>query len=252
MLLIALAHYFVFSHTPYVDPAAAQVPCVTSCLRMLDLRDVYGDVREHFVDPIPRPKLPKRMMRKRRSHGDAVDEESEGGEGGEGSDDERKPLLGQNMYSLSNPPPRGTGSVNADQRGFEGSSFCMMSYGELASTGKPSSPRRLYNSASKTGRLSVVTEMPSSDTERVAEGPASQTAERRLSSDNEGGSLDGGSLSGEGLVTEEVCVRVEADSGSSSRIEGGEGEVKVAACGGTSHYRTGGSPATESSSAPVE
>jgi len=44
MLVAAIAHYFVFSHKPFVDRAAAQVPCVTSCLRMLDIRDIYGDV----------------------------------------------------------------------------------------------------------------------------------------------------------------------------------------------------------------
>lgn len=58
MLFAAVAHYFVFSHKPYVDPAAAQLPCFTSCLRMLDVRDVYGDVKTHFVDPIPRPSIP--------------------------------------------------------------------------------------------------------------------------------------------------------------------------------------------------
>ena len=60
MLLAAVAHYFVFTHKPYVDPAAAQLPCFTSCLRMLDVRDVYGDVKTHFVDPIPipRPSIP--------------------------------------------------------------------------------------------------------------------------------------------------------------------------------------------------
>ena len=34
-----------------------QVPCLTLCLRMLDVRDVYGDVKTHFVDPIPKPSL---------------------------------------------------------------------------------------------------------------------------------------------------------------------------------------------------
>ncbi len=58
MLLFALAHYFVFSHKPFVDPAAARAPCIASCLRMLDVRDVADDVKEHFVDPIPRPRLP--------------------------------------------------------------------------------------------------------------------------------------------------------------------------------------------------
>ena len=57
MFLFAVAHYFVFSHKPYIDPAAAQVPCIAACLRMLDVRDVAGDVKEHFVDPIPRPKF---------------------------------------------------------------------------------------------------------------------------------------------------------------------------------------------------
>lgn len=65
MLLFAIAHYFVFSHKSYVDPAAAQAPCITSCLRMLDVRDVADDVREHFVDPIPRPKLPSITRRKK-------------------------------------------------------------------------------------------------------------------------------------------------------------------------------------------
>ncbi|XP_065886088.1 transmembrane protein 184C-like [Dysidea avara] len=46
MFIAAIAHYFVFSHKPYVDPAAAQVPCLASCLKMLDVRDVSGDVRE--------------------------------------------------------------------------------------------------------------------------------------------------------------------------------------------------------------
>jgi len=46
MFFAAIAHYFVFSHKPYVDPAAAQVPCLASCLKMLDVRDVGGDVRE--------------------------------------------------------------------------------------------------------------------------------------------------------------------------------------------------------------
>lgn len=57
MLLFGVAHYFVFSYKPYVDPAAAQVPCIATCLQMLDLRDVAGDLKEHFVDPIPRPRF---------------------------------------------------------------------------------------------------------------------------------------------------------------------------------------------------
>ena len=57
MLLFAIAHYFVFSHKPYIDPAAAQAPCIHSCLRMLDVRDVADDMKEHFVDPISRPSI---------------------------------------------------------------------------------------------------------------------------------------------------------------------------------------------------
>lgn len=65
MFLFALAHYFVFSHKPFVDPAAASAPCIASCLRMLDVRDVADDMKEHFVDPIPRPKLPTITRRNR-------------------------------------------------------------------------------------------------------------------------------------------------------------------------------------------
>ena len=67
MLIFAIAHYFVFSHKPYIDPAAAQVPCIASCLRMLDVRDVAGDMKEHFVDPIPRPSLPRLMSKTKMS-----------------------------------------------------------------------------------------------------------------------------------------------------------------------------------------
>lgn len=55
MLGFAVAFYYVFSHKPYVDGAVAQVPCFASCIKMLDLRDIYGDVKEHFVDPLPLP-----------------------------------------------------------------------------------------------------------------------------------------------------------------------------------------------------
>ena len=59
MLVAAVAFYFIFSHKPYIDPAAAQVPCFASCLRMMDVRDIYGDVKENFVDPIPVPRVPR-------------------------------------------------------------------------------------------------------------------------------------------------------------------------------------------------
>ena len=58
MLVASIAFYFVFSHKPYIDPAAAQVPCFQSFVGMVDVRDIYGDVRENFVDPIPIPRLP--------------------------------------------------------------------------------------------------------------------------------------------------------------------------------------------------
>lgn len=48
MFIAAFAHYFVFSHKPFINPAAAQVPCLASCLKMLDVRDVGGDVREQM------------------------------------------------------------------------------------------------------------------------------------------------------------------------------------------------------------
>lgn len=48
MFIAAIAHYFVFSHKPFINPAAAQVPCLDSCLKMLDVRDVGGDVREQM------------------------------------------------------------------------------------------------------------------------------------------------------------------------------------------------------------
>ena len=103
MLVAAIAHYFVFSHKPFVDPAAAQVPCVTSCLRMLDIRDVYGDVKEHFVDPIPRPKMPRFRVRKRSQTAEVEENEEEEEEEEEEveaeqrqTQSERSPLLNRN------------------------------------------------------------------------------------------------------------------------------------------------------------
>ena len=84
MLLFAIAHYFVFSHKPYIDPAAAEVPCIATCLRMLDVRDVAGDVKEHFVDPLPRPRF-------RRGAGPP----SSGGERASTVSKEDAPLLGK-------------------------------------------------------------------------------------------------------------------------------------------------------------
>ena len=59
--MAAIGFYFIFSHRPYIDRAAAQVPCLDSCLRTMDIRDIYGDVKENFVDPIPVPRLPNRL-----------------------------------------------------------------------------------------------------------------------------------------------------------------------------------------------
>lgn len=77
MFLFAVAHYFIFSHRPYVDAAAAQVPCIAACLRMLDIRDVAGDVKEHFVDPLPRPKLHQIIKRSAASSSSNPDSDSE-------------------------------------------------------------------------------------------------------------------------------------------------------------------------------
>ncbi len=60
MLIAAVGFYFIFSHKPYVDSAATQIPCLQSFIEMVDIRDIYGDVKENFVDPIPVPGLPKR------------------------------------------------------------------------------------------------------------------------------------------------------------------------------------------------
>lgn len=48
MFLAAIAHYFAFSYRPYVDLAAAQVPCCSSFLSMWDVSDVTQDVSEHI------------------------------------------------------------------------------------------------------------------------------------------------------------------------------------------------------------
>lgn len=48
MFLAAVAHYYAFSHRPFVDLAAAQIPCCTSFLSMWDVSDVTHDVSEHI------------------------------------------------------------------------------------------------------------------------------------------------------------------------------------------------------------
>ena len=91
MVFFAIAHIYVFSHKPYIDPAAAQVPCIATCLRMLDIRDVADDVREHFVDPLPRPKFRKGRGGGGVGSGGTSDLER----GDTGGSSEESPLLGK-------------------------------------------------------------------------------------------------------------------------------------------------------------
>lgn len=48
MFLAAVAHYFAFSHKPYIDMAAQQVPCCLSFMSMWDVSDVTQDVSNHI------------------------------------------------------------------------------------------------------------------------------------------------------------------------------------------------------------
>ncbi|XP_054721919.1 transmembrane protein 184C-like [Uloborus diversus] len=48
MFLASVAHYFAFSHQPYVDMAAQQVPCCLSFMSMWDVSDVTRDVSDHI------------------------------------------------------------------------------------------------------------------------------------------------------------------------------------------------------------
>ena len=47
MFIAAVAHYYVFSHTPFVDPNAPSYPCWASFTAMLDMSDVRQDVTDH-------------------------------------------------------------------------------------------------------------------------------------------------------------------------------------------------------------
>ena len=47
MFLAAIAHYFSFSHKPYVDTDTAQGDCFQSFMDMWDVSDVRADVVEH-------------------------------------------------------------------------------------------------------------------------------------------------------------------------------------------------------------
>ena len=126
MLLFAIAHYFVFSHKPYMDPAAAQVPCIHSCLRMLDIRDVADDMREHFVDPIPRPSLDRIKIR-RKSRDKSDDRATNGPEA------ESEPLLRGSVSSassvvLENGGPSSPGGSKLNDGSL---SFSVMTYGDM-------------------------------------------------------------------------------------------------------------------------
>ena len=125
MLLFAIAHYFVFSHKPYVDPAAAQAPCLHSCLQMLDIRDVADDMREHFVDPIPRPSLDRiKIQRKSR---DKSDDRSTSGPA-----TESEPLLRGSVSSSSSVVVKNGGTSSGGDKLSNGSlSFSVVTYDDM-------------------------------------------------------------------------------------------------------------------------
>ena len=137
MLLFAIAHYFVFSHKPYVDPAAAQAPCIHSCLRMLDVRDVADDVREHFVDPIPKPNF----ERLRRRSGDKSDNSASG------PVSENEPLLKGSVSSSSSVVENGrASSASTTIKISDGSlSFSVLTYDDMKvqQRSQRSSPRMI-------------------------------------------------------------------------------------------------------------
>ena len=47
MLVFAVAHYYVFSHKPYVDRACPPPPCCASFFSMCDVSDVRDDIVQH-------------------------------------------------------------------------------------------------------------------------------------------------------------------------------------------------------------
>ena len=47
MFIAAVAHYYVFSHTPFVDPNAPSYPCWASFTSMFDMSDVRQDMTDH-------------------------------------------------------------------------------------------------------------------------------------------------------------------------------------------------------------
>lgn len=47
MFIFAIAHYYVFSHKPYVDPSSPPPPCCASFVSMWDVSDVRDDIVQH-------------------------------------------------------------------------------------------------------------------------------------------------------------------------------------------------------------
>ena len=47
MFIFAIAHYYVFSHKPYVDPTSPPPPCCASFVSMWDVSDVRDDIVQH-------------------------------------------------------------------------------------------------------------------------------------------------------------------------------------------------------------
>ena len=200
MLVAAIAHYFVFSHKPFVDRAAAQVPCVTSCLRMLDIRDIYGDVKEHFVDPIPRPKIPMlRMKRRARTEvGETRNKEGEEGEEEEevevrGGASEVVPLLNRDLQH----------------------SFSLLSYRELSGStsnriarydGTSSSSVNRYNGTDNRDTVDRSQDANNGGCSDVGQGAAVvDTSDKASTSDSES-NKHGSDRSRHGIQNEQVSV----------------------------------------------
>ncbi|KAK6172660.1 hypothetical protein SNE40_016273 [Patella caerulea] len=78
MFFAAIAHYYSFSHKPYMDMAADRSSCCSSFLSMWDVSDVHSDVMEHarFIGT----GVQRKLRNKFRSRGD-----------------EREPLLTNNQ-----------------------------------------------------------------------------------------------------------------------------------------------------------
>lgn len=196
MLLFAVAHYFIFSHKPYIDPAAAEVPCITTCLRMLDVRDVAGDVKEHFVDPIPRPRFKIRNM----LNGSSTTGSDE--ENGGMAVQENSPLLKKAKISELRPSTSSTlGAVahsedsRSDTEGVSGQtrsrqqqqlselSYDVLTYKEFDNrTGYGLRARMIASAAASLG---VVDETKDSTTPSSSEGKSSSSSSSAVTSDTE-------------------------------------------------------------------